>query len=997
MSSLVSRHKILSIALPLLVIPGFVLFFAMPSFADAPQLSSGTPILSWLVNGLIGLTIGAINQFLGYVLTTLIGLLISVAQYSHFLDAQAVKLAWPIIRDLANMFIVVGLLVIAFGTILRLQNYHARALLPKLIFVAIIVNFSATITGFFIDLSQVAMMTFVNQFNTVLAGNFTQAFGIYNLASISGSILNPPSSRDVLVSSLLSLIFLGVACVVIGVLLVVLIVRILYLWILIIFSPIGFVGSAIPVGQKFASQWWEQLGKWLTVGPVLAFFIWLALSITYAQTGTGVLNIAKNTSTNQLRNVFVTDAGLPSHWVNFIVASAILLMGLMFAQQLGGAIGKIAGKGMSGLQWAGGRALHRADRWLAGGANIPGISKIPYLGKAINKVAPFLSPTAFKTGWTAKQKNLDEKAFGVGGGHTRDFFTNYVSAKGIKDIGAYGFTKAGIALGRIKKTEDVEKELQRIETQMGWKSAAETHEGDLRGDFSSKEKTFREAEEAVSSHLGQVTSLREQAKRTRLEADRSFKKSGEPKYGPAVEEKKLKDEEALRLDDEANKLEKSKEYQDELTRLYATRTNTKSQWEGAKKELDQFLKLNPHQREQVASQAFLDRADALDKERRGIERGELSNAQLGTLKRELETIDRDLKAEQARLNDAIKGKQPKAQVDALRTSVSALGTQYARAQNRISLRQATDAQRKENQNLIPALQEEAGDLRERARTVITAEGQAQLQKRSEKLREEVKAAKVWERRATLPQAYYTKQAIRRLEAEEIAKIDTKNADELNEMFDSAKRSGDKVRQSAIFKRLAQDGNSNELMHYYDLPSGFKGMQAMEKVLTAGGFAAQEARSLLNDISYINESVNHWEAARVMKMKRGQFEWMTEDEHAGAALSEISKLDTQHIVTRLNRLAYGHEVQHPDGHREFFLDKLGIGILQLMGPQLVAQANRFQRNAAMNLGTPENLAVMVRYNIDPEFRGLIRKRADALQGRTTIEAIIKGIRDYLPRG
>ena len=50
--------------------------------------------------------------------------LIRLAQYNDFSNAPPVLIGWFMIRDLANMFFVVALLVIAFGTILGLEQYE---------------------------------------------------------------------------------------------------------------------------------------------------------------------------------------------------------------------------------------------------------------------------------------------------------------------------------------------------------------------------------------------------------------------------------------------------------------------------------------------------------------------------------------------------------------------------------------------------------------------------------------------------------------------------------------------------------------------------------------------------------------------------------------------------------------------------------------------------------------------------------------------------------
>ena len=64
-----------------------------------------------------------------------------------FTDAEVVKMGWKITRDLTNMFFVLILLVIAFATILRIETYGMKSLLPKLIIVALLINFSLVLAG----------------------------------------------------------------------------------------------------------------------------------------------------------------------------------------------------------------------------------------------------------------------------------------------------------------------------------------------------------------------------------------------------------------------------------------------------------------------------------------------------------------------------------------------------------------------------------------------------------------------------------------------------------------------------------------------------------------------------------------------------------------------------------------------------------------------------------------------------------------------------------
>ena len=54
---------------------------------------------------------------------------------------------WAIVRDFANMFIVLGFVVVGIATILRIREYEAQKTLLPLILVALLINFSL---GFFL-------------------------------------------------------------------------------------------------------------------------------------------------------------------------------------------------------------------------------------------------------------------------------------------------------------------------------------------------------------------------------------------------------------------------------------------------------------------------------------------------------------------------------------------------------------------------------------------------------------------------------------------------------------------------------------------------------------------------------------------------------------------------------------------------------------------------------------------------------------------------------
>ncbi len=324
-------------------------------FLAAPAQAGVSDWAGQVLGGLIGWIIGA----LGLILVLVMQALVAVAQYSNFINSPAVSNGWHIVRDICNMFFVLVLLIIAFATILKIENYNYKKWLPKLILMAILINFSKTICGLLIDFAQVIMLTFVNAFKAIAAGNLVENLGITQILTLANN--NSDVGFWAIVGAyVLGLIYILVALVVIITMLAMLVMRIVMIWIYVVLSPAAYLFSAFPGGQKYASQWWSEFTKNLIVGPVLAFFIWLSFVSLQTQNIKGDFP-TDNLSTQQVAaqagiqstdtgNIGATSASTPEVFIRFIIAIGMLLGGLKISQEIGGAAGSMAGKGMGAIQ-----------------------------------------------------------------------------------------------------------------------------------------------------------------------------------------------------------------------------------------------------------------------------------------------------------------------------------------------------------------------------------------------------------------------------------------------------------------------------------------------------------------------------------------------------------------------------------------------------------------------------------------------------------------------
>ena len=208
----------------------------------------GSNALGTAVALVLGLIAFLITSVFGFITTILVKILVDVAQFNNIINVETVKIGWIVVRDICNMFFVLVLLVIAFATILRYENYSAKRLLPKLLIMAVLINFSRMICGVIIDFSQVIMLTFINAIGDS-GGNYVHHLGVQkylnmNYTQIWKGDVNLISTLGGMIAGI---IFLVIAAVVMIILLGVLTMRIVMLWIYIVLSPcFSFISPPYP-------------------------------------------------------------------------------------------------------------------------------------------------------------------------------------------------------------------------------------------------------------------------------------------------------------------------------------------------------------------------------------------------------------------------------------------------------------------------------------------------------------------------------------------------------------------------------------------------------------------------------------------------------------------------------------------------------------------------------------------------------------------------------
>jgi len=261
-------------------------------------------ILATLPQKLPGIILGVIlfvffiiawlAYLIGYFITFLsemtIGMVLNpgfIQGLGGFTTAEFVREVARIVAQLCNMIYLFVLLYIAIRTIVS-SSFNYKGLLVKLVFAALLTNFSLVIAGVIIDFSQVIMYSIkIDHFNigTNILDEVQEKLKL-NMGSeildrlkeftIEKSIIE---SLTEIYSMMLLVLFSFILAMTIGVYSILLIIRIIGLWILLILSPFAFLLSILPQTESYFKDWLSKLFNYAFLGPILVFCLWLTKKI----------------------------------------------------------------------------------------------------------------------------------------------------------------------------------------------------------------------------------------------------------------------------------------------------------------------------------------------------------------------------------------------------------------------------------------------------------------------------------------------------------------------------------------------------------------------------------------------------------------------------------------------------------------------------------------------------------------------------------------------
>lgn len=287
----------------------------------------------------------------------------TMAKYGvAIINLPIISAGFKVSLSLTNLFFVIAIIFMAFGTMLRSKSYNIKNQLKRLIFAAILVNFSFLIAGLFIDVSNVLTANFLQSIHPNNIGTALQPQSLLSVKNaedfvfvsdklneegtrVSSGIdkdafeqfrqlkfnINNDSRGTAVWLKLVQALILAdiITWLIAGVLIalgIMILVRNIWIATLLIFMPLVWALGLIPRLGEYQKKWWDNFIKWLIYLPTVTFFVFLAISTMLVTSRSGGL-----LGTDFFNNVM----------------QILILLGLLWAAMKAGKAGGVMGAGLA--------------------------------------------------------------------------------------------------------------------------------------------------------------------------------------------------------------------------------------------------------------------------------------------------------------------------------------------------------------------------------------------------------------------------------------------------------------------------------------------------------------------------------------------------------------------------------------------------------------------------------------------------------------------------
>lgn len=348
----------------------------LPTTSDDNWIGDG--ILS-IINTILGAVAAAITELLNALLfifvAPFIEALLAIRTYTDDF-AGIIYPAWEVFRNLSNIIFILAIIATGLATVFRVGGWQAKDILVKLIMGAILINFSLVIAQSVLGVAD----TIQNQFLPAdtgairLLGKKLIVDGTRQTwDNIATAVSADPAVQNIfgtfgesvrILSAMITGIVAFIAFVAIAIFLG---IRIVFLWLLLMTSPLPYVAMVLPVTRNISSRWWSNFIKYAFMTPAMAFMLNLSALIANRQQ-----NVIQDLSAGRYANLNGTiEQAMFTLGANAVVIIFMFLslkVASAFGAESGGLIEKVSDKGWRAAI-GGAKLPYTATGWGLGALN----------------------------------------------------------------------------------------------------------------------------------------------------------------------------------------------------------------------------------------------------------------------------------------------------------------------------------------------------------------------------------------------------------------------------------------------------------------------------------------------------------------------------------------------------------------------------------------------------------------------------------------------------
>lgn len=338
-----------------------------------------------------------------------------------------INIAWKIVRDMLNVAFIFLLVYQGIKVILGLIDIgKVKGFISMVVLASLLVNFSLFFTKVLIDASNVVTVSIYNSLidssstadptatGKPLSGlsvPFMNAMGLtdfYSVNSLSADKVGGEGNLTIfflmgaVIFIITAFVFFAVACL--------FVIRYITLIVLLMLSPVAYMGMALPQIKEHTNDWWNSLTGQLLFAPIYMIMTSVILTLMTAK---GFLTTDNKGFANLMDGNSSTANGPLGLILNFAVIIGLIIATLLISKKAATQGSKLIGQGTGKLTaFAGGAVMGGAaglgrNAFGRAGSIISKSDKVKDWATSDSAITRFAGKTLLKTGDKASKSSFD--------------------------------------------------------------------------------------------------------------------------------------------------------------------------------------------------------------------------------------------------------------------------------------------------------------------------------------------------------------------------------------------------------------------------------------------------------------------------------------------------------------------------------------------------------------------------------------------------------------